>query len=203
MDEHHTADGDVRGEHGTTMPAPVAGAHGRAMPGNALPSGVFQKGRHEEDVPAKYPEARQEARLSSPDVDTCRAGHLEGPSPPRAGAPLGLTGRPATVQGRAAFAALARSARRARSGPVTVHFQPAPEPVADVRVAYTVGRKVGGAVVRNLWRRRLRAVAFDVISSLPPGDYLVGVGPGVRAMDYAELRERVAETMRRASERRA
>lgn len=113
-----------------------------------------------------------------------------------------MSGRPERVRGRAAFRSLARSARRARSGPVTVHFQPAEESVDGVRVAYTVGKKVGGAVERNLWRRRLRAIASEAARVLPSGDYLVGVSPGVRAIDFAELKERVTDTMRRASEQR-
>ena len=64
-------------------------------------------------------------------------------------------GRPAPLRGRAVFDAIIRSPRWARSGAVTVHFLP--EDGGDtaragspaVRVAYAVGRRTGGAVVRN------------------------------------------------------
>lgn len=69
-------------------------------------------------------------------------------------------------------------------------------------VAYSVGRNVGGAVDRNLWRRRLRAIAAEAAPGLVPGAYLVGVGPGVRGLRFDELRERVIDTMHRASGRR-
>lgn len=110
-----------------------------------------------------------------------------------------MGGRPAAVRDRQAFEALLRSRRQAKSGPVKVHFVEAPEPEAGVEVAYAVGRKIGSAVVRNRWRRRLRAVAAEVSPELPPGRYLVRVGPEVERLTFGELRERVSETMRRAS----
>jgi len=82
---------------------------------------------------------------------------------------------------------------------VRVHFTPSDDDQDAVRVAYSINRKVGGAVVRNRWRRRLRAIAAEASSALAPGAYLVGVGPDVRGLRFSELRERVVETMRRAS----
>jgi ribonuclease P protein component len=82
---------------------------------------------------------------------------------------------------------------------VRVHFAPSDDERGPVRVAYSVGRKVGGAVVRNRWRRRLRAIAAEAAGELAPGAYLIGIGPDVRSLTFSELRERVLETMRRAS----
>lgn len=53
------------------------------------------------------------------------------------------------------------------------------------RVAFAVGRRVGGAVVRNRIRRRLRSLARD--TGLPAGAYLVAVAPGAADLPYAEL----------------
>jgi ribonuclease P protein component len=56
------------------------------------------------------------------------------------------------------------------------------------RVAYAVGRGVGGAVVRNRVRRRLRAATRAHIDVLEPGHaYLVGTSPGGAGKSYAEL----------------
>jgi ribonuclease P protein component len=88
---------------------------------------------------------------------------------------------------------------------VTVHFSPVDSGVLPlpgspaVRVAYAVGRKAGGAVVRNRCRRRLRAIAAEIAPELPPGAYLVKVAPEVTGMHFEELRRRVSETMRTAS----
>jgi ribonuclease P protein component len=59
------------------------------------------------------------------------------------------------------------------------------------RVAYAVGRSVGGAVVRNRVRRRLRAVlhAETARSGLPAGLYLVGARPSAASASFAELRD--------------
>lgn len=74
------------------------------------------------------------------------------------------------------------------------------------RVAYTIGRQVGPAVVRNRLRRRLRAIVRDVCAvsgSLPAGDgaYLVGVRPDAASLGYAELAETVTTALRRLQTR--
>lgn len=71
-----------------------------------------------------------------------------------------------------------------------------------LRVAYSVSRKVGSAVVRNRCRRRLRAIAAEASDDLDAGAYLLVVGPEVASMTYGELKRRVVDTMRRASEAR-
>lgn len=62
-----------------------------------------------------------------------------------------------------------------------------PGPAGEVgRVAYAIGRKVGGAVVRNRLRRRLRAVLAD----LQPGSgaYLVAASPQAADVQFGELK---------------
>jgi len=56
------------------------------------------------------------------------------------------------------------------------------------RVAYAVGRRVGGAVARNRVRRRLRAVVAAEAAALAPDHvYLVGAGPAAAKTPYREL----------------
>ena len=181
--------------------------HGTACPGGWLfrehrrerLTSPSPKGRHEANIPAKHPPTGEASRIPSSHVDTCRTGHLEGTSASRSGPFVGLTNRPAPVRGRQEFLALQRSPRRAGDGVVRVHFYASDDDQDTVRVAYSISRKVGGAVVRNRWRRRLRAIAAEASSVLAPGAYLVGVSPDVRGLRFSELRERVVETMRRAS----
>ena len=77
---------------------------------------------------------------------------------------------------------------------MTVTWVPG-EPDAPTRVAYTVGRKVGGAVVRNRVRRRLRAVVREARELLRPGAYLIGAAPEAAPMPYGELRAAACEAL--------
>lgn len=110
------------------------------------------------------------------------------------------------LRGRENFAALRAHGRRGRSGPVSVTFLPAAvaaaRPLAaTTRVAFAVGRPVGPAVVRNRVRRRLRSIAAG--ADLPPGDYLVRVGPPVADMSFERLQACAADAMRSAATRPA
>ncbi len=165
----------------------------------ALTYALLIKGFDEADVSAKQCQKGEAARFPSAHVDTCRPRGVEGPTPPRTGSLVGLTRRLGRVHRRTTFVALAASRRQSRSGPVTVHFLPPDDDREEVLVAYAVGRHVGGAVDRNRWRRRLRAIAAEISPELAFGTYLIGLGRGVAVIDFDELRGRVIETMRRAS----
>jgi len=144
-------------------------------------------------VPTQQPQACQEARLSSSDVDPGRAGGP--PLTPTQGSrpPVRLIWR---VDRRELFVAL-RSAERARSGPVSVSYLPgdASEPP---RVAFSVGRRFGSAVERNRVRRRLRQMLRQASPPLPPGAYLVGVGPSGRTAGYQDLQAQLERALARA-----
>jgi len=77
-----------------------------------------------------------------------------------------------------------RRARRHRSGLIVVAWlddAASPPP----RVAYTITRKVAGAVGRNRLRRRLRELARR--SNLCPGAWLVTAAPGAADVPFATL----------------
>jgi ribonuclease P protein component len=109
---------------------------------------------------------------------------------------------PHRITDRATFGALAR-ARRVRQGPLTVAFVPPGAPASelghpDARVAYSTGRKVGGAVVRNRVRRRLRAACRQHAALLVPGGaYLVSASPGTATTSYQDLAAHLAEALDR------
>lgn len=103
------------------------------------------------------------------------------------------------VRSREDFAALSRSRTRGRSGPVwVVHAAAADDDERVARVAYAVSKKVGGAVVRNRIRRRLRPLMdqLDHDQGLVPGGYLVGVRPDVVGIPVAELRRHLLAAVR-------
>ena len=105
------------------------------------------------------------------------------------------------IRDRATFEALRRSGRRSRRGHVTVTFVAGGDEAVP-RVAYAVGKRVGGAVVRNRLRRRLRAVVTETSGSLVPGAYLVAAGPEAAGLPYEDLKAQVTAAMTSASRAR-
>jgi ribonuclease P protein component len=92
------------------------------------------------------------------------------------------------------FAALRAEGRRVRRGPVTITWLPGDDGQPP-RVAYAIGRRVGGAVVRNRVRRRLRAVTADLTPRMRPGAYLFGAGREAASVPYEELKRAVTEAL--------
>ena len=92
------------------------------------------------------------------------------------------------------FAALRAEGRRVRRGPVTITWLPG-DSGQPPRVAYAIGRRVGGAVVRNRVRRRLRAITADLAPQMHPGAYLLGAGREAASMPYEELKRAVTEAL--------
>jgi ribonuclease P protein component len=142
----------------------------------------------EAHVPTQQPEAEEAPRLPFAYAYPRRPVGAQDPSPAGPYAPLGLIRR---VRGRATFAALAR-AQRHTQGTFTVRCLREPGS-APPRIAYGVGRGVGGAVARNRARRRLReAVAANEARLLPGAAYLVSAGPDAVTMPFATLVDTLA-----------
>lgn len=76
---------------------------------------------------------------------------------------------------RPEFSRAVRAGRRAGGGTLIVHLLPAGDPAAagPVRAGFIVGRAVGGAVLRNRTRRRLRHLVSARLAQLPAGCTLV------------------------------
>jgi ribonuclease P protein component len=93
---------------------------------------------------------------------------------------------------RGEFAATSRSGRRASRGALVVHLLAAPATVQaehrEIRAGFVVPRTVGGAVIRNRVKRRLRHLVRDRMGGLPPGsDLVVRARPGAATRSYPEL----------------
>jgi ribonuclease P protein component len=145
--------------------------------------GALQEVVSEAHVPTEQPQAQEDARVPGPDAHARRAGRAQGATHARPQAARGLI---QPIHDRATFDALAQ-ARPARRGPVTVRVL-ATSGSGPPRVAYAVGRTVGGAVARNRARRRLRAALRDHADVLRPGAaYLVSASREVVSMPFAEL----------------
>ena len=147
----------------------------------------------EANLPAQDPQASQEPRVSPPNGDPGRASHRASPAAQGPPAPVGLI---EPISDRATFLSLRRSGRRVRQGPLTVTFLPEGA-VGPCRVAYSVSRRVGGAVQRNRLRRRLRAAVSEAGSQLRPGAYLMGAAPEAASLSFEELKAVVATLLER------
>lgn len=97
------------------------------------------------------------------------------------------------IRDRRTFEVLRQSGRRARRGPITVTYAAVGDG-PQLRVAYAVGKRVGGAVVRNRLRRRLRA-AVDEIEGLEPGAYVIAATAAATTLSYEDLRATVKTAM--------
>jgi ribonuclease P protein component len=116
--------------------------------------------------------------------------------------------RLATLKRRRDFLAAAR-ARRASFETLTLQARArrADEPAeAPVRVGYTCSKKVGNAVTRNRAKRRLRAVAAELLSEggRDGWDYvLIGKPEATGGRPFDRLREELAAALARVHAPRA
>ncbi|MDQ1402456.1 MAG: Ribonuclease [Actinomycetota bacterium] len=62
-------------------------------------------------------------------------------------------------------------------------------------MAYAIGKRVGGAVVRNRLRRRLRAIVGELGRLVHPGAYLIAAAPEATALPYGDLRALVSDAL--------
>lgn len=108
--------------------------------------------------------------------------------------PAGFT----TLRNRPDFLRAA-SARRQATGGFLLQARARADGAAAIRVGYTASKKVGGAVDRNRAKRRLRALAREVLpTQAEPGwDYVLVARPGATVTrDYALLRADLEAALR-------
>jgi ribonuclease P protein component len=85
------------------------------------------------------------------------------------------------------FRTVVRRGRRSTS-PLAVYYRLDRDPHDPVRFGFIVSRAVGGAVERNLMRRRMRAVGRQFVDAGAQGlDVVVRALPGSAQRDWASL----------------
>ena len=63
-------------------------------------------------------------------------------------------------------------------------------------MAFTIGRRVGPAVVRNRLRRRLRMLMRQAAPHLRPGAYMIGASPEATSLSFSELEDLVSRIIK-------
>jgi ribonuclease P protein component len=97
------------------------------------------------------------------------------------------------------FQTVMRRGRRAGRRSLVVHLASSGED-RPPRAGFVVSRAVGGAVDRNLVRRRLRHLCRDELATLPAGSMLVVRAlPGATEASYADLRADLHSGLERAA----
>lgn len=104
---------------------------------------------------------------------------------------------------RADFLRLARQRRKAVTPGMLLQAAPTPDALCDdgqVRVGFTVSKKVGNAVRRNRAKRRLRALVAELFPDhVIPGHDIAVIGRfDTVDRSYSKLRRDMISTMRRA-----
>ncbi|MFC5953971.1 ribonuclease P protein component [Streptomyces sp. NPDC005774] len=103
------------------------------------------------------------------------------------------------------FATAVRRGRRAGRRHLVVHLRSgvtdphaSGENAAPTRAGFVVSKAVGGAVVRNKVKRRLRHLMRDRVALLPPGSLVVVRAlPGAGDADHAQLAQDLDAALQR------
>lgn len=193
----------------------LPGAASPCLPGGWGP--CLRGTRHEAHLPAQQHQAEAQPWLSRPDEDPQRprgplAPSGQGSSAPRADRSdqghltLPRLGLPRSVRLVASsdFRRIQGDGRRVRTADLVVLYLPTQAALA--RVGLTVSRKVGGSVVRNRVKRRLREAVRQQRDQLGERfDVVIIARPSAAQISAAALLEQVAGSFRRIgqSERHA
>ena len=85
------------------------------------------------------------------------------------------------------------------SGKATVLYLQRDESLTHARFGFIVSKAVGGAIKRNLVKRRLRSVAREIVSIEPAGyNAVMRALPEVAAVDWNRLQQEVLSSAKAA-----
>jgi ribonuclease P protein component len=85
------------------------------------------------------------------------------------------------------------------SGKATVLYLQRDESLTHARFGFIVSKSVGGAIKRNLVKRRLRSVAREIVSTEPSGyNAVIRALPEAAGLDWNRLQQEVLSNVKAA-----
>ncbi|MDY5731319.1 MAG: ribonuclease P protein component [Eubacteriales bacterium] len=69
----------------------------------------------------------------------------------------------------------------------------------QVKVGFSVGKKVGNAVIRNFTKRRLRALIRPYLSQLKKGNYIIVARASAASASFAHLQNQMLYLLKKLS----
>lgn len=110
-----------------------------------------------------------------------------------------MLARPHRLTRGSEYKAVVRRGRRC-AGAHTVTYVNRAVTHGPARFGFIVSRQVGGAVVRNTVRRRLKALCFESLDSVVPGiDVVIRALPSAATASFDELRADVSRCVGRSA----
>lgn len=108
-------------------------------------------------------------------------------------------GRASRLRTPAEFQRVRRSGKRRQGRFITLHFARNADPDMPSRAGFSVSKRVGDAVQRNLVKRRLREAVRRRLWNVAPGwDMILGARPEAATAAYEALRDEVDELLGQA-----
>lgn len=68
----------------------------------------------------------------------------------------------------------------------------------EMKIGFSLSKKVGNAVVRNLYKRRLHEIFKDLIPQMKLNNYVIVASPFIRDASYQELKEDILTTLEKS-----
>ncbi len=186
------------GRSGSYLVMPCAGK----PPGDEAHRRLAEEIGHQANLSTQEALPDEDARVSGPDVEPGRHPCTQAEAPQ---GPLAFDARTGAVNSRyrlrnSADFERVRSERRGVVDPL-LRLQVRPNDLGHPRMGISVSRRLGGAVERNLIRRRLRAAAASEMCSLGAFDLVMIPSPAAASSSYQQLAATVSRTLQRAGVR--